>query len=116
MNKIKFRDEEVDFLRDQYQAELAETEKYLAHLKSILKKLGPPKPSKPQQESKPAKQPGKRGRKPKASNEITAPVVGVGTRKPRSDKGRSRANPADYMLTTMVIDSRKPSEIKKNRT
>ena len=110
MNTIKFNDEEVDFLRNQYQTELEETEKYLAHLKSLIKKLGT---QKPQKVTETIKLPKKRGRKPKSTIQSIAPLADAGQRKSRSDKGEKRFEANNYMLTKMVIDPRKPSEIKK---
>ena len=110
MNTIKFNDEEVDFLRTQYQAELEETEKYLAHLKGLIKKLGT---QKPQKVTETIKVPKKRGRKPKSTIQSIAPLADAGLRKSRSDKGEKRFEANNYMLTKMVIDPRKPSEIKK---
>jgi hypothetical protein len=87
MKSIKFTEQELDFLRTQYQLELVEAEKYVQEVKSLLKKLGVPstkddtpekrKPGRkkkqaPSKEEAPIKT-GKRGRKPK----VVAPVESV---------------------------------------
>ena len=40
MKSIRFSDEELEFLKEHYEMELAEMEKYVAEVKVMLKKLG----------------------------------------------------------------------------
>ena len=88
MKSIEFTDQELEFLRDQYQMELEEAENYVKSIKSVLVKLGNPKPKKVVEPVE--KQPKKRGRKPKLIKEqdLTKPIEK--TRKQRKDKGKGR--------------------------
>jgi hypothetical protein len=86
MKTIKFTAKELDFIRNQYQVELEEAEKYIKKLKNIISKLGPL--SKDPILDIIEKKPGKRGRKPKAKNEKVLSVPKK--RKQRSDKGVKR--------------------------
>ena len=40
MKTIKFSDQELGFIRQQYQVELEEAEEYIENLKNILNKIG----------------------------------------------------------------------------
>jgi hypothetical protein len=86
MKTIKFTAKELDFVRNQYQVELEEAEKYIKNLKKIINKLGPP--SKDPILDIIEKKPGKRGRKAKVKNEKVLSLPKK--RKPRSDKGVKR--------------------------
>lgn len=88
MKSIEFTDQELDFLRDQYQMELEEAENYVKSIKSVLVKLGNPKPK---EVSGPIEKIlKKRGRKPKIVKEqdLVKPIKK--TQKPRKDKGKGR--------------------------
>lgn len=91
MKSIKFTDDELDFLLDQYQMELEEAEKYVESLRNIIKKLGNSKPKKVAEPVE--KQPKKRGRKPKLIKEegLAKPIKKK--RKQRKDKGSVRVKP-----------------------
>jgi len=91
MKSIKFTDQELEFIRDQYQLELEEAENYVESLRNIIKKLGTPKTTKVSEPVE--KPPKKRGRKPKLIKEevISKPIKKV--RKPRKDKGGIRVKP-----------------------
>ena len=82
MKSIKFSDQELEFLRNQYQLELVEAEKYVTEIRNLLSKFGDkPVKTEPVQEKKsqrgrkkaeppkeaPVKK-GKRGRKPKVQS------------------------------------------------
>jgi hypothetical protein len=88
MKSIKFTDDELDFILDQYQMELEEAEKYVESLRNIIKKLGNPKPKKVAEPVE--KQPNKRGRKPKLIKEEVLVKPIKKKRKPRKDKGKGR--------------------------
>jgi hypothetical protein len=91
MKSIKFSEDELDFLRTQYQLELVEAEKYVQDVKTLLKKLGVPHTTKePMSDVKIQK---KRGRKPKSVEEKAEIKVVKKKRKTRSDKGGSRLKP-----------------------
>ena len=61
MKTVKFSEEEISFLRQQYSEELAQAEKFVKQIKDVLKKLGAPAKEAPiEQEPKVLK---KRGRK-----------------------------------------------------
>jgi hypothetical protein len=91
MKSIKFSEDELDFLRTQYQLELVEAEKYVQDVKTLLKKLGVlPHITETQPEVKTQK---KRGRKPKSVEEKVEIKVVKKKRKTRSDKGGSRLKP-----------------------
>jgi len=72
MKTIKFTEDELEFLQQQQQAELEQTEKYLEDLKSILEKIGSPKTL--------------------TAEEIFGNDSGIRPRKPRSDKGIKRGS------------------------
>lgn len=90
MKTIKFSEKELGFIRQQYQVELEEAEEYVENLKNILKKIGAPEPFTPAEPV--AKEPARRGRKPKVQKELTPPVAEPveKKRKPRRDKGMKR--------------------------
>jgi len=88
MKSIEFTDQELDFLRDQYLMELEEAENYVKSIKSVLVKLGNPKPKKVAEPVE--KQPKKRGRKPKLIKEEVLAKPIKKARKPRKDKGKGR--------------------------
>jgi hypothetical protein len=91
MKTIKFTDEEVEFLREQYYMELEEAEKYIQKIKTVLDKLGvPPTTKEPISDVKIQK---KRGRKPKSVEEKVEIKVVKKKRRTRSDKGGSRLKP-----------------------
>jgi len=69
MKTIRFTDKELELLRQQYQAELEQTEQYLEDLKLLIGKLGKPSPPDP------------------------GLILGK-TRKTRSDKGKKRKRTA----------------------
>ena len=66
MKSINFTDEELEHIRSYYYIELVEAEKDVERIKTILSKIGEPKPEKPEVIEK---KPGKRGRKPKVKVE-----------------------------------------------
>jgi len=88
MKSIEFSDQELDFLRQQYLLELEEAENYVKSIKSVLVKLGNPKPKKVAEPVE--KQPKKRGRKPKLIKEEVLAKPIKKARKPRKDKGKGR--------------------------
>ena len=105
MKSIKFSDNELDFIHQQYQIELEEAETYVENLKNILKKIGStPKGietieitekkrrgRKPKIQIEPTvKVIKKRGPKPKIQKEEAIITVEKKDRKPRSDKGKKR--------------------------
>lgn len=74
MKSIRFSEDELEFLRNHYEFELAEAENYVEDIKSILKKLGSLK--KEVIAEKPAKVKGKKRGRPKALKPAeVAPVV-----------------------------------------
>ncbi len=75
MKSIRFSEDELEFLRNHYEFELAEAENYVEDIKSILKKLGSIK--KEVIADKPAKAKGKKRGRPKAvkSAEVAPEVV-----------------------------------------
>jgi hypothetical protein len=104
MKSIEFTDQELDFLRKQYLMELEEAENYVKSIKSVLVKLGSPKPKKV---SEPVgKILKKRGRKPKVVKEqdLTKPIEK--TRKPRKDKGKGRRK--GVKLVKPAVESKAP--------
>ena len=88
MKSIKFSNDELDFLRTQYQLELEEAENYVKSIKSVLVKLGNPKPKKVAEVV--GKIPKKRGRKPNVVKEQVLAKPIEKARKPRKDKGKGR--------------------------
>jgi hypothetical protein len=101
MKSIKFTDDELDFLRTQYQLELVEAEKYVQEVKNLLEKLGVPttedetpakrKPGRKRKQAQPIEEVPvtkvKRGRKPKSESpeilkEIKVKATKVGRKKP----------------------------------
>jgi len=91
MKSIKFTDDELDFVRQQYQAQLEEAQKYVQNLKNIIKKIGSPKSA----ETVEIPEKKRRGRKPKIQKEESlAPGLVKKGRKPRTDKGKKRGIPA----------------------
>ena len=88
MKSIEFTDQELDFLRKQYLMELEEAENYVKSIKSVLVKLGSPKPKKVAEPI--GKIPKKRGRKPKVVNEQVLVKPIKKERKQRKDKGKGR--------------------------
>jgi hypothetical protein len=91
MKSIKFNDQELEFIRDQYQMELEEAEKYVESLRTIIKKLGSPIPKKIAEPVE--KIPKKRDRKPKLIKEEVLVKPIKKKRKPRKDKGSIRVKP-----------------------
>lgn len=67
MKSIKFSDEQLEFLREQYTEELANAEKYVEQVKEILKKLGAEVKASKIGTDQPVKVEKKRGRKPKVA-------------------------------------------------
>jgi hypothetical protein len=63
MKTIKFSDQELEFISQMYNEELAEAKKYVDQIQDLLKKLGA-KPAKEEPAEKAPKQAVKRGRKP----------------------------------------------------
>ncbi|TRZ74059.1 MAG: hypothetical protein D4R97_04480 [Bacteroidetes bacterium] len=104
MKSIKFTDDELDFLLDQYQMELEEAEKYVESLRNIIKKLGNPKPKKVAEPVE--KQPKKRGRKPKLIKEQVLAKPIKKARKPRKDKGKGRRK--GVKLVKPTVESKAP--------
>ena len=88
MKTITLTEQELDFLRQQYLMELEEAENYVKSIKSVLVKLGNPKPKKVAEPVE--KQPKKRGRKPKLIKEEVLAKPIKKARKPRKDKGKGR--------------------------
>ena len=68
MKAINFTDKEIEFLRNMYQEELADAQKYIDQIKEVLKKLGAPIRAAIEElvEKEPKKKGKRRGRKPKA--------------------------------------------------
>ena len=86
MKTIKFTDKEIDFLRDQYEMELEEAEKYIESTMNILEKLGSTVSKKVIEPiEKSAK---KRGRKPKVVKEEVVTEVIKKQRKQRVAKAQ----------------------------
>jgi hypothetical protein len=115
MKTIKFSEQELGFIRQQYQVELEEAEEYVENLKNILKKIGVPDAFTVAEQV--VKEPARRGRKPKVRKELPAPEAEPveKKRKPRSDKGKKRAKRNQPVIqeksineTTPSKDSRKP--------
>ena len=104
MRSIKFSDQELVFMRQQYSEELASAEKYIEQIKEVLKKIGGSvKPDKEELVEKEPKQRKKRGRKPKVK------VV-----EPKEPKKRGRKPKA--ALPTPVVEppkkrGRKPKAV-----
>ena len=72
MKTVKFSEEEISFLRQQYSEELAQAEKFVKQIKDVLKKLGAPAKEAPIE--KEPKIPKKRGRKSKKSKTLEPKV------------------------------------------
>ena len=104
MKAIKFSDTELDFIRQQYQVELEEAEKYVENLKNILSKIGSPPKGIETIEITEKKRP---GRKPKMQIEPTVKVIKKRGPKPKIQK--------EETVITGVKSGRKPS-IKKEET
>lgn len=91
MKSIKFTAQELELLRNQYQLELVEAEKYIQKIKNIIEKLGVPqievknppkkKPSRKRQPDNPVEETpvkkSKRGRKPKEQSLPIAPAESI---------------------------------------
>jgi hypothetical protein len=90
MKSIKFTDDELDFIRQQYQVELEEAQKYVESLKNIIKKIDSPKSV----ETIEIPEKKRRGRKPKVQKEESLiPELVKKGRKQRKDKGKKRRRP-----------------------
>lgn len=100
MKSIKFSNEELALLTNQYREELLKAEKYVVQIKEILKKLenSPPVSESIAVESEISK-PKKRGRKKKVDTQIT--IVDVKPKKER--KTRKKDNPK--VETNAIIEN-----------
>lgn len=95
MKTITFTEQELEFLRDQYQFELEEAENYVESIKSILLKFGKVKPVISPVSAITEKNGGKRGRKPavvKNQSDAAPGENGKKERKTRADKGKKGIN------------------------
>jgi hypothetical protein len=113
MKAIKFTEQELDFLRTQYQLELVEAEKYVQEVKNLLKKLGVPsttdeipekrKPGRKKSQDQLIKEApvktAKRGRKPK----VVTPVESVEKQNVRKVKAANveKKNPQKKVKTVI---------------
>jgi len=101
MKSIKFSDEQLEFLREQYTDELANAEKYVEQVKEILKKLGAEVKASKIGTEQPVKVEKKRGRKPKVA------VAEVKEPKKRGRKPKVVATVADAPVETPVKPEKK---------
>jgi len=115
MKTIKFTDKEIDFLRNQYEMELEEAEKYIESIRNILDKLGSPVSKKVIEPIE--KSPKKRGRKPRLENEEVVTEVIKKQRKSRVVKAQpvKQEEPKVEKVTTPipVKKTRKPRVVKE---
>ncbi len=81
MKTIKFTDEELSLLRQMYQDEISNAEKYIAQIKNVIKKLGGITENESSEKEPVAK---RRGRKPKVK-EIVPKIPKKRGRKPKSE-------------------------------
>jgi hypothetical protein len=111
MKTIKFSDEEITFLRQQYTDELAQAEKYIDQIKDVLKKLGTParvskevlmekepkvakrRGPKPKVKAIEAKVPKKRGRPKRVVVPTTAEAATVTVAKPVKKEVKKKVGP-----------------------
>jgi hypothetical protein len=109
MKTIKFSEKELGFIRQQYQVELEEAEEYVENLKNILNKIGTPEPFTLAEQV--AKQPARRGRKPKDQKELTAPGIEPveKKRKTRRDKGIKRVKKNQPVIQEKSINDTTPA-------
>jgi hypothetical protein len=122
MKTITFTEQELEFLRDQYQFELEEAENYVESIKSILLKFGVTKPVDSPVNATAEKNGGKRGRKPAAVKDkavATPGEKGKKERKTRADKGKkrnkrnskvARAETIAKVVNSLVQATTKPAE------
>ena len=119
MRSIKFSDQELEFMRQQYKEELTSAEKYIEQIKDVLRKIGGSvKPTKEELVEKEPKQrkkrgrkakvkvveprePKKRGRKPKAT--VPTPVVEPPKRRGRKPKSVPTPEKAESTVSTPVL-------------
>ena len=124
MKSIKFTEQELEFLRKQYQLELVEAEKYVQEVKNLLVKLGV-KPatteSVPEKKSRrgrkktesPKESPvkkGKRGRKPKEQVPAKSTELSVSKpeKKSKEKTPKSRKGKSLKVIPVPIIESINP--------
>jgi len=110
MKTIKFSDQELGFIRQQYQVELEEAEEYIENLKNILNKIGAPETfTTPEKD---VMEPARRGRKPNVRKDLPTPEAEPveKKRKPRSDKGKKRAKRNQSVTQGKSIGETTPME------
>lgn len=136
MKSIKFTAQELELLRNQYQLELVEAEKYVQEIKNILEKLGVPqiedknppkkKPGRKREpvtpvEETPVKK-GKRGRKPKEQSLPIAPVETIVTipEKVKKEKTPKKEKPLksvpESIVEIIIPEPPKKKEVPKKKT
>lgn len=111
MKSIKFSENELEFLKNHYELELADAENYVSEIKNILTKLN--KLEKPVIAEKAGKKTGKKRGRPKkeqkAVEEIPAPVKEASVKAPKEDIVKSKTSKPK----TKKKVTKKPSPKKK---
>lgn len=86
MRSIKFTEEELEFLKGQYELELIEAEKYITEIRNLLKKLGNVSAESPKTDKLSRKK--GRGRRPKEESKENISMAAVESGEGKKKKGK----------------------------
>jgi hypothetical protein len=109
MKAIKFSENELEFIRNHYEGELEEAQKYIEHVKEILAKIGGiQKDSQNYTSDKEIKVGKKRGRKPGKKVSIVPSEPKKRGRKPKAKTNATAADAGNVQIGTTKKRGRKP--------